>query len=108
MKNVCLRRISSGAALFFLGALGAWAQNDAKDLYLERCATCHGEDGAGQTAKGKKLKMKGVNETAAKMSSDDMSKVVQNGKGVDMNAYGKEFSKDQIKALVDYYRSLAK
>ena len=23
MKNVCLRRISSGAALFFLGALGA-------------------------------------------------------------------------------------
>ena len=65
-------------------------------------------NGAAKTAKGKKLKMKGVNETAGKMSAEDMIKVVENGKGVDMNAYGKEFSKDQIKALVDYYRSLAK
>ena len=99
---------SYGKVFFRHGLLGIWAQKDAKDLYLDRCATCHGADGAGQTAKGKKLKMKGVNETAAKMGSDEMSRVVQNGKGVDMNAYGKEFSKDQIKALVDYYRSLAK
>jgi mono/diheme cytochrome c family protein len=95
-------------ALFVLGALGAWAQKDPKDIYLDKCATCHGPDGAGKTAKGKKLKVKGVKETAAKMSAEDMAKVVETGKGADMDAYGKEFNKDQIKALVDFYRSLAK
>jgi len=106
MKTV--RRIGAGAALLALGALGAWAQKDPKDLYLDKCAACHGPDGAGKTAKGKKLKMKGVKETAAKMNAEDMIKIVESGKGADMDAFGKEFSKEQIKGLVDYYRSLAK
>jgi mono/diheme cytochrome c family protein len=97
-----------GAALLAFAALGAWAQKDPKDLYLDKCAACHGPDGGGKTAKGKKLKVKAVKESAAKMSADEMIKVVENGKGADMDAYGKEFSKDQIKGLVDYYRSLAK
>jgi mono/diheme cytochrome c family protein len=42
------------------------------------------------------------------MSADEMMKIVADGKGTDMDAYGREFSKDQIKALVEYYRSLAK
>jgi mono/diheme cytochrome c family protein len=108
MKNFRLRRISAGGTLFILGALGAWAQPDAKDLFLDKCAACHGADGAGQTAKGKKLKMTSVKTAAAKMSAEDMIKVVQNGKGADMDAYGNTLNKDQIKALVDYYRSLAK
>ena len=88
--------------------LAAWAQNDAKDLYLNKCSVCHGQDGAGKTAKGKKLKVLDVHETAKKLSADEMIKVVQDGKGENMDAYGKEFSKDQIKALVEYYRGLAK
>ena len=93
------------AGLFF--ALSAWAQKDAKDVYLDKCSVCHGADGVGKTAKGRKLKVKDVHETAAKMSAADMIKIVENGKG-DMDAYGKELSKDQIKAVVDYYRSLGK
>jgi cytochrome c6 len=94
--------------LLFGCALATLAQKDPKDLYLDKCSSCHGPDGAGNTAKGKKLKMKGVKEATAKMSAADMIKVVQNGKGTDMDAYGKEFSADQIKGLVEYYRSLAK
>src|SRR6476660_9265342 len=95
-------------AVFLLaGASSAWAQADAKDLYLNKCATCHGPDGAGKTAMGKKLKIKDVHELAGKMSAADMIKVVTDGKGQDMDAYGKQFNKDQIKGLVDYYRSLA-
>ena len=45
------------AALILFGAASAWAQGDAKDLYLSKCATCHGQDGAGKTAMGKKLKV---------------------------------------------------
>lgn len=96
------------AVLLLAGATSAWAQADAKDLYLNKCATCHGPDGAGKTAMGKKLKIKDVHEMAGKMSAEEMIKVVTSGKGQDMDAYGKQFKADQIKGLVDYYRSLAK
>src|SRR5438477_3290856 len=95
--------------IFLLGgAVLGRAQGDAKDLFLNKCATCHGPDGAGKTAMGKKLKIKDVHELAGKMSAEAMIKVVTDGKGQDMDAYGKQFNKDQIKALVDYYRGLAK
>ena len=96
------------AALMLFAAFGAWAQQDAKDIYLDKCAVCHGADGAAKTARGKKLKIKDVHETAAKMKPDDMIKIVQDGKPPDMDAYGKTLSKDQVKAVVDYYRGLAK
>jgi mono/diheme cytochrome c family protein len=103
-----LKRAAAGGTLVLCAALSAWAQKDAKDLYLDKCSVCHGPDGAGKTAKGRKLKVKDVHETAAKMSVEEMIKVVEDGKGKDMDAYGKEFSKDQTKAIVGYYRSLAK
>ena len=94
--------------IFLLGAGTVFAQKDAKDIYLDKCAVCHGADGAAKTAKGRKLKMKDVHETAAKMKTEEMLKIVETGKTPDMDAYGKDFSKDQIKALVEYYRGLAK
>ncbi len=102
------RPVAAGGVLFLLGAIGAWAQGDGKDIYLDKCAVCHGADGAAKTAKGKKLKMKDVHETAAKMKAEEMIKIVENGKPPDMDAYGKQFNAAQIKALVDYYRGLAK
>src|SRR6202035_2503829 len=30
----------------------------AQDVYLDKCSVCHGQDGAGNTAKGRKLKVK--------------------------------------------------
>jgi len=93
------------AGLFF--ALSAWAQKDTKDIYLDKCSVCHGADGTGKTAKGRKLKVKDVHEAAARMSAPDMIKIVENGKG-EMDAFSKVLSKDEIKAVVDYYRSLGK
>jgi mono/diheme cytochrome c family protein len=96
------------AVLVLAGATAAWAQADAKDLYMSKCATCHGPDGAGKTAMGKKLKVQSAQAAAAKMSAEQMIKVVTDGKGQDMSGYGKQFSAEQIKGLVDYYRALAK
>jgi hypothetical protein len=42
------------------------------------------------------------------MSAEEMIKVVTDGKGQSMAAYGKQFKPDQIKGLVDYYRGLGK
>ena len=94
--------------VMFMTASLAFAQKDTKDIYMEKCATCHAADGSGNTAKGRKLKMKSVKGTAAKMKIEEMIKIVTEGKGADMDGFGKEFSKDQIKGLVEYYRSLAK
>ena len=79
-----------------------------QDLYLSKCATCHGADGAGKTAMGKKLKVQNAQAAVGKMSADEMIKVVTDGKGQDMSGYGKQFSAEQIKGLVDYYRGLGK
>lgn len=103
-----LKNIAIGTALFLAAALGAWAQKDAKDLYMDKCATCHGPDGMGKTAMGKKLKVVDVKTAAGKATATDMEKIVANGKGQDMDAFGKDFSKDQIKAIVEYFRGLAK
>jgi mono/diheme cytochrome c family protein len=88
-----------------VGAQGAFS---AKDVYLDKCAVCHGQDGAGKTAKGKKAKVKDINETVKKMSEAEMLKIAHDGKEPNMDAFGKVYNADQLKALVTYYRGLAK
>ena len=103
-----LKNIALGTALFLLAGFGAWAQKDAKDLYMDKCAVCHGPDGMAKTAMGKKLKVVDVKTASGKVPTADMEKIVANGKGQDMDGFGKDFSKDQIKAIVEYFRGLAK
>ncbi len=85
----------------------AWSQ-DGQAIYLDQCAVCHGPDGAGKTAKGKKLKVKDVRETAAKIKAEEMIKIVHDGKAPDMDGFAKQLDAASIKAVVDYYRGLAK
>ena len=107
MKGSWLRAMLALAGLvFFLTYLPRpAAQQIAEDIYGHKCAVCHGKDGLGNTAKGKKVHVKDVH-TNMKDSEADMVKVVTDGKGDDMDSYKGEFTPDQIKALVDYYRSL--
>ena len=79
-----------------------------RDIYLDKCAVCHGEDGAGKTIKGKKVHCKDIRDTIKKDSEADMIEVATDGKGVNMDGYKKQLSPEQIRAVVEYYRSLAK
>ena len=85
----------SGAAF---GASGAalWAQN---------CASCHGKDGSGNTAMGKKLGVQDYTKSQS-FSDAEAANVIKNGKGK-MKAY-KQFSDADVKALVAYVRSMKK
>ena len=95
-------------AMFALISAGSLrAQDSAADLYDHKCAVCHGKDGLGNTAKGKKVHVKDVHANM-KDSEADMIKAVTEGKGDDMDSYKKEFTPEQIKALVADYRSLGK
>ena len=95
------------AAVLGLPALVPAQTKSAADIYRDKCAVCHGEDGAGKTAKGKKLKVKDVRETVKKLTAEQMAEVVAKGKDPDMDAFGKELTPDQVKQIVAYYRGLA-
>jgi mono/diheme cytochrome c family protein len=91
--------------LFLAHAPRLAAQQSAEDTYNHKCAVCHGKDGLGNTAKGKKVHVKDVH--ANTMDSEaEMIKVATDGKGANMDAYKDELTADQIKAVVEYYRSL--
>ncbi|MDP9053486.1 MAG: cytochrome c [Acidobacteriota bacterium] len=101
-------KIVAGVVFCLLAACAGWAQDGGKEMYLDKCSVCHDPDGTGKTAKGKKLKVVDVHQTAAKESAADMIKIVTEGKGKNMDAFGKDLKADQIAAIVQYYRSLAK
>ena len=97
---------SLGVALVCLALPGRMNAQEAADIFNKKCAVCHGKDGMGKTAKGKKVHVKSVAENISHTEADQI-KIVNDGKGDDMDGYKKDYSADQIKALVEYYRSLA-
>ena len=100
------------AASVALAVITLWSTalvaEDAAGLYKAKCAACHGADGEGDTAMGKKL---GVRDFASpevqKMSDDELTAVIADGKNK-MPSYKKSLKAEQIKELVGYIRSLAK
>jgi mono/diheme cytochrome c family protein len=114
--NRSLKVVTGVALLAGAGLLFAWhssaasaAPPTAQDVYLDKCSVCHGQDGSGNTAKGRKLKVKNVRSPEVqKLSEAEMIDIVAKGKGKDMDGFGKELGDDMVKQLVTYYRSLAK
>lgn len=106
--GVVLAVFSVCALLLAALAPNVFAQaKSGRDIYLDKCAVCHGEDGAGKTVKGKKVHCKDIRQTIKKDSEADMIKIVTDGKGANMDSFKGQFTPDQIRAVVEYYRSLA-
>lgn len=85
------------AALVVLGAT-PHAVAEGADLFRQKCASCHGSDGAG-TALGKKLGAKDLKST--KHSRSEVEKVIADGRGK-MPAYRGKLSHEEIAALSAY------
>lgn len=84
-------------------------QTDVKQVYTSKCAVCHGEDGAGKTAKGKKLKIKDIRSPEVqKLTPAQWADAVLKGSGQDMDAFEKELGADMCRKLADYMRELSK
>lgn len=107
--------VSLTIALFAAAALSAHAA-DAKANWEQHCAKCHGADGKGQTAMGKKLKAKDYTDAKVQESlkDDELLKAITEGvKEKDsgktlMKGYAEVLSADENKALVPFIRAFKK
>ena len=104
---VFVTMLAGGMAMGILQGYASGDQPSAQDIYMDKCAVCHARDGSARTVKGRKDKAKDVRQTIKKMSEAQMIEVVEKGKGAYMDSWSDKYSKAQIKALVDYYRTLA-
>jgi cytochrome c6 len=107
MRFVLRFAATSLVAAFVLFGSTFAADKATQDLYTAKCAKCHGADGTA-TAVGKKLGVKDFSDPeVTKVAEKEMVEATTNGKGK-MPAYGKSLKEDQIKALVEYVRSMNK
>lgn len=88
--------VTAGSALVLLAAAP-----HPSPTFVEYCAKCHGEDGKGNTPKGKQLMARDFTDTEWQSAKNDaeLVKTVTRG-GEDMPSFGKKFSKEQIESLV--------
>ena len=90
-----MKRIAAALAASFLLA-GAAQAADGKALFGSKCAVCHGPDGKGQSAMGKKLGVKDL--TVTKLSAVDIEATIKKGKGK-MTPFEGKLSAEEIKAV---------
>ncbi len=101
-----MKPIFSVIVAIVLASSGAAFGADAAALWAQNCASCHGKDGSGNTAMGKKLGVKDYTKDQG-FSDAEATNIIANGKGK-MKAYKGKLSDAVVKALVAYVRTLKK
>lgn len=86
------------AAVVVLGAIPQARAKEGADVFQQKCASCHGSDGAG-TALGKKLGAKDLKST--KLPRTEIEKVIADGRGK-MPAFRGKLSHEEVAALSAY------
>jgi cytochrome c6 len=77
------------------------------DVYKAKCATCHGQDGSGNTPVGKSLQVADLRSDAVQSKSDaELIQSVTEGKG-NMPGFKGNITDDEIHAVVKFVRTFA-
>jgi mono/diheme cytochrome c family protein len=117
MNGTRNRLLTSTLVLTFL-ALFIWsigpaaasgpAPQEARSLYVSKCASCHAADGSGNTAKGREMKLRDLRSAEVqKLTDAKLYEIIAKG-AKKMPGYEKSLGKDKCQALVGYMRELAK
>jgi len=107
MKAVRMLAILVVLGMVLLTSPAASFADDGATLYKSKCAMCHGPDGKGETAMGKKLGLKDLASAEVQKATDaEINDTISKGKGK-MPA-SKSLTPDQVKDLVGFVRSLGK
>jgi mono/diheme cytochrome c family protein len=98
-------RIFSFVVLALVIALPLSADGPA--LFKSKCAACHGADGKGETAMGKKLGIRSLaSKDVQKQTDAELLAVTKKGKNK-MPAYDGKIPEADLKAVVAHIRTLA-
>ncbi|MBU6408887.1 MAG: c-type cytochrome [Verrucomicrobia bacterium] len=83
------------------------AQVNARGLFLENCATCHGRDGRARTIHGRLLGAQNLTDRNWRQTTSTAAVIhaIQTGPGP-MPAFGHKLSESEIEALAAYVRTL--
>ena len=101
-----LKRALVLACLLVVGCTLSLAADSGESVYKAKCASCHGPDGKGQTAIGKRLNLKDLTSGDVQNKHDsELKLIIQDGKGK-MPAYKGKLTDEQIESLVTYLRAL--
>jgi mono/diheme cytochrome c family protein len=100
------------ALLLSLGAAATFAA-PASEIWTNQCAKCHGADGAGKTAIGKKLKLKDYSDAKvqADLKDEDIAKAIKTGiteNGKERMKAFTDISDSDVSALTAYIRTFKK
>jgi mono/diheme cytochrome c family protein len=101
--TVSLALAASALSMSLLSAAPA----DGADTFKAKCAACHGQDGSGNTAMGRKMKVRDLRSAdVQKQTDDELTAIITNGKPP-MPAYSKTLTADDIHQIVAFLRSIA-
>jgi cytochrome c6 len=88
-------------------AASASGNDPGQSTFEVHCATCHGQDGSGNTAVGKSMKIPDLHSAEVKSQSDaQLAEVISNGKN-NMPPFKGSLNPDQIHDLVIHMRQLS-
>lgn len=99
---------------FSVAGLISSSAADAKENWEKVCGKCHGPDGKGDTKMGQKLGIKDLTDAKlqAELKDDQAFKAIKEGvkdsEGKIKMKPAENISDDEIKALVQYVRTLKK
>ena len=100
-----LNKLLVVAGMLMLACALSFGAESGEAVYKAKCASCHGADGKGQTAIGKRLDMKDLGSSDVQDKHDsELKLMIQDGKGK-MPAYKGKLTDEQIESLVTYIRS---
>jgi mono/diheme cytochrome c family protein len=109
VQRCCNRAVLNAAVILIALLFSTYALADSgADVYKTKCSACHGKNGAGDTMLGKNLKLRPLgSDEVQKRSDDELFAIISKGKNR-MPPFDRKLSKDQIRDLVKYVRSLKK
>ena len=102
MKMTMKKQVVLAMVLAAAGTVG-FAQTGGDAIYKANCQSCHGSSGTPNAGMAKMMDIKAAKEYTS--SEADMIAAVKNGKGK-MKPFSGKLTDDQIKASVDYFRTL--
>ena len=92
----------------FVAVPCCFGQDSVADNFRARCATCHGDDGLGNTSVGKALGVKSFRTPdVLKLSNLALTSVIKDGKEK-MPAFKEQLTDGQIRDLLQYIHKLQK